>query len=171
VSIIFQCAKLHLSNSKCKCSWVLSTNKTLILTLIRPPCSYFSFLVKVILLKLVYPLKIYHSTRFHGHTFIYILHSPQKFERRHFEMVTVMVLKLWPRGHLQWHALLTEFNKNLLIGSNFIRGNTHRQDSDLINLHFSFSKESRLKTKIIARLEGIAVYIGTSYSVNIYLPG
>jgi hypothetical protein len=35
-------------------------------------------------------------------------------------------LKVRRQGNLEWHEMLTEFNKNLLIGSNFIRS-THRQ--------------------------------------------
>jgi hypothetical protein len=32
---------------------------------------------------------------------------------RHFGMVAVTALKLWLRGHLQWHDLPTEFHNNL----------------------------------------------------------
>jgi hypothetical protein len=32
-------------------------------------------------------------------------------------MVEAMGLKLWNEGHLQWHALSTEFHENLAIGS------------------------------------------------------
>jgi hypothetical protein len=46
-------------------------------------------------------------------------------------------------------CLPTEFHKNLPIGSEVDWGGgaeTHTQDGDLISLHFSFRKESRLKT-------------------------
>jgi hypothetical protein len=39
-----------------------------VITFKRPPCSYFLFLTKVVLLKVVYPLKIYQYTKFHGPT-------------------------------------------------------------------------------------------------------
>jgi hypothetical protein len=47
---------------------------------------------------------------------------------------------------VQWHDVSTEFNKNLPIGSEIDRGDrqTHRRNGDVISLHFSFSKESRL---------------------------
>jgi len=61
-------------------------------------------------------------------------------------MVADMALKLWLRGHLQWHGFPTEFHKNLPIGSEVDRGtDTHRRDSDLISLLFSFRKESMLE--------------------------
>jgi len=40
----------------------------LILKFNRPPCSYFSFFAKMVLLKVVHPLKIYQNTKFHGPT-------------------------------------------------------------------------------------------------------
>jgi hypothetical protein len=57
-------AKVHLS--KCNSSWVVSKKKLWILTFKRPPCSYSLFLTKMILLKVVHPLKIFQYTKFHG---------------------------------------------------------------------------------------------------------
>jgi hypothetical protein len=37
-----------------------------IVTLNRPPCSQFWFLIKLVSLKVVHPLKIYQHTKFHG---------------------------------------------------------------------------------------------------------
>jgi hypothetical protein len=64
---------------------------------------------------------------------------------RHFGMVEGTALKVWRRGHLQWHDLPTKFQKNLPIGSKVIWADTHtdRQTGDLISLTFLF-KESRL---------------------------
>jgi hypothetical protein len=71
----------------------------------------------MVLLKVVYPLKIYQNTKFHGPTLSDAsFASPQKFEC-HFGMVAATALILWPRGNLQWHDLPTEFHKNLPIGS------------------------------------------------------
>jgi hypothetical protein len=56
------CTKPHLS----KCKGVVSKNKILIFY--RPSCSYFSFLAKMALLKVVHPLKIYQNTKFHDRT-------------------------------------------------------------------------------------------------------
>jgi hypothetical protein len=63
----------------------------------------------------------------------------------HFGMVEGTGLKVWRRGHLQWHNVPTKFHKNLEIGSKVIRGDTQtdRQTGDLISLTFLF-KESRL---------------------------
>jgi hypothetical protein len=41
-------------------------NKLWIITFKRPPCSYFLFLTKMVLLKVVHPLKIYQYTKLHG---------------------------------------------------------------------------------------------------------
>jgi len=62
-------------------------------------------------------------------------------------MVAATALKLLRQGHLQWHDLHTEFHHNLQIRSLVERTDrqTHRQDGDLISLHVSFRKESRLK--------------------------
>jgi hypothetical protein len=72
-------------------------------------------------------------------------------------MVEGTGLKVRRRGHLQWHDLLTEFHKNLPIGSKVIRGGhtqidrrTDRQAGDLISLTFLF-KESRLKKVKLSR--------------------
>jgi hypothetical protein len=45
-------------------------NKLRILTFKRPPCSYFLFLTKMVLLKVVHPLKVYQYTKFNGPTLI-----------------------------------------------------------------------------------------------------
>jgi hypothetical protein len=90
------------------------------------PCSYFLFFAEV-LLKVVHPLKVYHNTKFHGATLsgaIFVL--PQNFELScHFGMVADTSPKLWRRGHLQWHDLITEFHKNLPIRSEVQRGDKH----------------------------------------------
>jgi hypothetical protein len=75
---------------------------------------------------------------------VQVLHLPQKFERPLFCNSTATALKLWLRGHLQWHDLPTEFLKNLPVGSKVDRW-TNRK-GDLINQLFSFRKECRLKT-------------------------
>jgi hypothetical protein len=55
-------------------------------------------------------------------------------------------LKLWNRGHLQWHDLPVEVGENLPVGLKVIGGThrlTDRQSGYLLSL--SFLKESRLK--------------------------
>jgi hypothetical protein len=77
----------------------------------------------------------------------------------HFGMVEGTGLKVWRRGHLQWHDLSTEFHKKLPIGSKVIREDTQidrrtdRQTGDLISLTFLF-KESRLKNQCSVILSG-----------------
>jgi hypothetical protein len=41
----------------------------LILNINSPPCSYFRFSAKMVLLKVVHPLKICQNTKFHGPAF------------------------------------------------------------------------------------------------------
>jgi hypothetical protein len=70
---------------------------------------------------------------------------------RHFGMVAATALKLWHRGHLQWHDLLLNFIKMYQLVHKFIGRQTRRQD-DLISLQFSFRKEKKAKntlTKVI----------------------
>jgi hypothetical protein len=62
----------------------------------------------------------------------------------HFGMIAASTLKPRHRCHLQWLDLPTEFYKNLSVGSK-VDGGTDTQDGDLISLHFSFRKGSRLK--------------------------
>jgi hypothetical protein len=67
----------------------------------------------VVSLKVVNPLTIYQNAKFHGPTltgtsFI----STPKVLTSAILMVTAKALKLWRLGHLQWHALSTEFHKN-----------------------------------------------------------
>jgi hypothetical protein len=64
---------------------------------------------------------------------------------RHFVMLTATALKLWCRGHLQWHDLSTEFHKTLPTGSEVDRGDRQTEDGDLISLLFSFRNGSRPK--------------------------
>jgi hypothetical protein len=47
---------------------------------------------------------------------------------RHFGMVATTALKFWRPGHLQWHYLPTELNKNLPIVSEFGKVGTDTQD-------------------------------------------
>jgi hypothetical protein len=61
-------------------------------------------------------------------------------------MAKATILKMWHRGHLQWHHLPTKFHEKPPIGSKVVTGtHTERQAGDLISL-LSFL-ESRLKTE------------------------
>jgi hypothetical protein len=54
----------------------------LILNINHPPCSYFSFFAKIVLLEVVRPLKISQNTKFDGPALTGAsFASPQKFER------------------------------------------------------------------------------------------
>jgi len=58
---------------------------------------FFLFFAKVVLLKVVHPLKIYQNTKFHGPTLSGAsFASPHKFERPPF-------WNGWHRRHLKWH--------------------------------------------------------------------
>jgi hypothetical protein len=65
---------------------------------------------------------------------------------RCFGIIEATGLKLMSGGHLQWHDLHTEFHKNLPNGSSVVSGDKNTQtEGNIINLLFSFRKESRLK--------------------------
>jgi hypothetical protein len=69
---------------------------------------------------------------------VQVLHSPQKFERLPiFLMVGATELKLWRRGHLQWHGLPIEFHKNLSMGAEIDGGGGHT-DRMVISLAYIF---------------------------------
>jgi hypothetical protein len=54
------------------------------------------------------------------------LYPSQKFECPPFGMIVGTGLKLWHRGNFQWHDLLSEFHKNILIVSKVDgRGDRH----------------------------------------------
>jgi hypothetical protein len=59
--------------------------------------------------------------------------SPQKINVHHFGMVEATLLKIWLRGHLQWHDLPAEFHQILLIGSKVINEGHKRTDSTVIS--------------------------------------
>jgi hypothetical protein len=60
--------KVHLS--KCNGSRVVSTKQTMNFSFKLPPCPYiFLFFTKMVILKVVNPLKFYPFSKFHGPTF------------------------------------------------------------------------------------------------------
>jgi hypothetical protein len=106
------------------------------------------FLTKMVLLKVVHPLKICQFFKFswyHVEWCKFCIHL-RSLNVRHCLMVEGTGLKSMHQGRLQWHDLPTEFHKNLPIGSKVIRGDTQtdRQTGDLISLTFLF-KERRQK--------------------------
>jgi hypothetical protein len=155
-------------------------NKLWILTFKRPPCSYFLFLTKMILLKVVHPLKIYQNTKFHGLTLTdaSFASTSEVCTWAILEWLKVRDYKVRRRGHLQWHDLPTEFHKNLPIGLKVIGGDTHRQTDrqtdrqtgDLISLTFLF-KESRLKMLLTVSEQhhGLHAEVGLSLFVPSWL--
>jgi hypothetical protein len=60
--------KVHLS--KCNGSWVVSTQQTMNFNIQTAAMCVFLFLTKMVLLKVVHPLKIYQYTKCHGPTLI-----------------------------------------------------------------------------------------------------
>jgi hypothetical protein len=48
----------------------------------------------------------------------------------HIGTVEAMTLKIWLRGHLQWHDLLAEFHENLPTGSKLISGGHKEGQTD-----------------------------------------
>jgi hypothetical protein len=49
------------------------------------------------------------------------------------ELLKLWNQKLWRRDHLQWNDLCTSFHENLPTGSKVNRGQTNRQEGDLIS--------------------------------------
>jgi hypothetical protein len=94
-------------------------NKILILNFNRPPCSHFCFFAKSGLIKScsscedLSEYKISWSCVDWCNFYIHL----KSLNVRHFGMIAAPALKLWLRGHLQWHDFFTAFHKNLLIGS------------------------------------------------------
>jgi hypothetical protein len=66
MSMISYYTKVHLS--KCNGSRVVSTEQTMNLHIQTTAMFVFLFLTKMVLLKVVHPLKIYQYTKFHGST-------------------------------------------------------------------------------------------------------
>jgi hypothetical protein len=58
--------KVHLS--KCNGSWVVSTKQTMNFNIQTAAMFVFLFLTKMVLLKVVHPLKIYQYTKYYGPT-------------------------------------------------------------------------------------------------------
>jgi hypothetical protein len=124
MSTILYFTKVHFLSAKVH--EMSPQNKLWILTFKQPPCSYFLFLIKMVLLKVVHPLKIDQYTKFHGPTLtgasfasISVVWTSAILER-----LKLRDQKVRRRGHLQWHDLPTEFHKILPIGSKVIRGDT-----------------------------------------------
>jgi hypothetical protein len=80
MSMISYYTKVHLS--KCNGSLVVSAEQTVNFSIQTAAMFVFFSLIKVVLLKVVHPLKIYQYTKFHGPTLTGAsFHPPQKFER------------------------------------------------------------------------------------------
>jgi hypothetical protein len=73
-------------------------------------------------LKVVHPLRIYQNKKFHGPTLIgaSFTSTSKVLTSAILERLQLRHYKLWRRGHLQWHDLSKEFNKNLPFGSEAI---------------------------------------------------
>jgi hypothetical protein len=90
----------------------------------------FLFLKKMVLLKVVHPLKMYQYTKFYaptltGASFVSTLEVRTS---AILEWLKIRDYKIRRRSHLKLYDLLTEFHKNLPIGSKVIMGgHTDRQ--------------------------------------------
>jgi hypothetical protein len=125
ISMIFYYTKLHLTN--CNGPWVFSIKQNMNFNF--QPAATFIFVVfdkKMVLLKVVHPLKIYQHTKFHGPTLTdaTFASTSEVWTRAILKCLKVRDWNVWYRGHPQWHDLRTEFHKNLPIGSKVIRGET-----------------------------------------------
>jgi hypothetical protein len=73
---------------------------------------------------------------------------------RYFGKVAATELKLWHRGHIQWHDVPSEIHTNLPVGPKIDRGtgrHADTQDCDLISLHCTFRN---MKAMIVLRIFG-----------------
>jgi hypothetical protein len=116
--------------------------KKLILKFNRPPCSNLSFFAKSVLIKSCSSseyLSEYKISWSYVDWCKFYIHL-KSLNVRHFGMVATTALKLWYRGHLQWHDLPTKFHKNLPLGSDVDwEWGRHTEAGDLISLLFSFT--------------------------------
>jgi hypothetical protein len=124
MSMISYYTKVNLS--KCNGSWVVSTKQTMNFNIQTAAISCILFLTKMVLLKVVHPLKIHQYTKFHGPTLTgaSFASTSEVWTSAILEWLKIRDWKVRCRGHLQWHNLSTEFHKNLPIGSKVIRGDT-----------------------------------------------
>jgi hypothetical protein len=156
---MLHCTKLHLSkcNSfmsylrKTKCEFHIST------------ASQVRIFFKSSLIKSCSSLKVYRHTTFHDPalTGTSVATTSEVWMAAILESLKLQNIKLC-RGQLQWQKLTIEFHKMYNFFKSFFGGDTHthtltdtqphRQECDLISLHFSFRKESRLYFLCIALL-------------------
>jgi hypothetical protein len=87
------------------------------------------------------PYKILSKSTNHFHSCTHL----RSLNVRHFGVVEAMALKVWSRGHLQCHHLLTRFHPNLPIGSEVIKEFLCIHLRSLNARHFGMAEATRLK--------------------------
>jgi hypothetical protein len=153
MSTVFHCTKLRLS--KYNSSWIVSIKKNVNFKL--QPLAMFVFFVfrKNALVKSCSSsegLSEYKIPWYYVEWCKFYIHLKSLYVR-HFGMVAATALKLWHRGHLQWHDLPSEFYKIYQLLQNLIGWTgTH-----LISLLFSFRTENKLKMYLTFRGVGSEV--------------
>jgi hypothetical protein len=143
MSMTFHCSKLHLC--KCNGSVVISIKQMLILNVNRPPCSLlFVFFHKNGLIKSCSSsedLSEYKMSMVLC-SVVKLPHSPQKFEHLPFlNGCSYGIKKYGVKVTFNGMTSLLNFISIYQLVQKLMGGQTHRQDGDLISLHFSFRKK------------------------------
>jgi hypothetical protein len=134
----------------------------LILNFNRPPCSYFSFFAKVVLLKLFI---LWRSISIQNFMILWwlvqVLHPPQKFERPPYWYDCSYGIRN--------HGIEITYNGMTSLLSFIKRYQLVQKmmgvDTDLISLHFSFRKESRLKMNWVPYTHKPIMFYYTAHSM------
>jgi len=132
---IFYGTELNLS--KFNASWVIFIKQNINFNFQPPYVRIFWFFIKMVLLKSCLSFEepsVYKMSWSNVDWWKFCIHL-RSLNVRHFRMVEATGLKIWHRGHLQWHDLTAKFHENLQICSKVISGRTHRDEQTAWRRH------------------------------------